>query len=95
MNTEMITRLNKVLSFGELQCCRILFDEMKLDTAMNAINCMKLADKWDMHKATFNSALRFLEIAGFISFRSMGCKGVVVRFTDKKSYEELVKDILV
>lgn len=95
MNVEMIERLNKALTFRELQACRIIYDEMIFDTAYNPINCLKLAEQHELNKAQLNVAFRFLEVAGFTANRSMGCKGMISKFVDKESFKALVKDITI
>lgn len=75
---NVVERLNKVMSYSEIQVVKEVIKELGGDVEKPVVNS-KLADSVGITKSVLVNALKILEVAGVLETRSMGMKGTYIK----------------
>lgn len=87
-----IERLNKVLSYSEIQAIKSIVDELGEEDSC-VINISKVVENVKVTKSVAVSALKLLEATGVIETKSLGMKGTYINVFHKnilKAVSEIV-----
>ena len=87
---NVVERLNRVMSYSEIQVAKEVIKELGEDVEKSIINS-KLADSVGVTKSVLVNAIKILEAAGVLETRSMGMKGTYVKVLDQDTLRAVAK----
>ena len=88
--SEILLRLNKLISYSELVAAKSVIKELKNDEEKIVITS-SIADASGQARSVIVTSLKLLELAGFITTRSLGKKGTYIKVLDKQALQEILK----
>lgn len=87
---EILLRLNKLISYSELVAAKSVIKELE-DNEEKIVITSKIADASGQTRSVIVVSLKLLELAGFITTRSLGMKGTYIKVLDKQALQDILK----
>lgn len=88
--SEILLRLNKLISYSELVAAKSVINELE-NAEEKVIVTSKIADASGQTRSVIVNSLKLLELAGFITTKSLGMKGTYIKVLDKQALQEILK----
>ena len=88
--SEILLRLNKLISYSELVAAKSVINELGY-TEEKVVVTSRIADASGQTRSVIVASLKLLELAGFITTRSLGMKGTYIKVLDKQALHEILK----